>query len=650
MSVIVGYFIENLVISFLTVLICQSIGILLMMTLKVKLSDSYQSLLIITFSGFLTLSTLFAIWKTGGKTIMIGYCMIMLFLYYDFVSYSKNKTTNTSAIHEGFFSFRSLPPYLGQVFFVIALIICYRLAFLNSDGFLNEPVYKDYVYYAKLSEYLLQTGIENPNLDYVFGNGAISPYHYTDVWINSLIRLLTGRNAVILMILSSYSIGTVLVWMSFMAIWEQYYPTKHTGVLLSIVLLFFGGLYLGYLSERSFWVSTGTFSMHVLNYAKLFPLYVASALMIIAIHRKRQYLASILLIFPLINISTLPGVSVLILTIVIYKIVKEKTLDIATVLKAITLISFIGVLYIAYGNSHGSEATNIKIDIDYLRTVANVLGGSFIQISLMYFPIIVVLVVYRKYLKLPQEVSLMPIIVFACFALPWAFLHKMPNSVQFFSNFYIPFMACFSVNLFLFLIKQSNGVHRNIVVALFLLLPIVSLGRDVSQRVKVSQSSSFKIGEIAEIANFFESVKNPLGVYFLDKYTWASMNPVFGAPDMRFQQFVNRPGFHSVSLSILQLPLDSSSTHFDTERQYILRSIFANYVNKKFGKPYELDTTDTSTIHKAQLSFIDDHNINFAISNYEYLFPPSQRDRFILRFENKHLNYRIYEVRSSIIE
>lgn len=574
---------------------------------------------------------------------MAGYFLVFLFLYYDYQSIQKAKGQKTVMRSGSYLTFGKLPVCWFICFFVLVVVVLsYKLAFLNSSGILVEPVYNDYVFYAKLSKYLLETGIENSNLDYIFATGAISPYHYTDIWINSLLVYLTQKNAVVLMILSSYSIGLVMVWMGFMAIWEQYSSRYLLGGFVSVLLLFFSGLYWGVFSDTPFWEATSTFSMHTVNYAKLFPLFVAVILLILVVKKNQEYLISALLIFPIINISTLPGVGFVILCILLYRLMKDKSLDITSLAKATVFVSFVAAIYLLFGGGESEGFLSLQFDGKYFKTAINVIGGSFVQLAIMYLPILIILVLQWRHIADKVGYTSSLIMIFLCFAFPWALLHRSPNSVQLFSNFFVPFATCISVDFCLRQVKSSTGFKKVAIVILFLSLPIASLVRDISDRVNINRHSPDIEGQIAQIRNFFDSVENPLGVYFRDNYSWASKNPVFGALDMKLQQFVKRPGFHTVSLSVFEIPLDSSSLYYKYETGIIEQSTFVKYIKSTLIGPQK-KLSDQEAV-QLQIQFIRDHKVSYILKNYKFELPDDFSALTNHVFDSYELNIKVYEV------
>ena len=489
-------------------------------------------------------------------------------------------------------------------------------------------MFNDYVFYSKISRYLLETGHENTSLDYIFFDKNVSPYHYADIWINSLLIWATRANAVTLMTLSSYTIGIAGVWLGFVSLIENFFTTNIWTKILAFLLVFSTGMYWGYAIGAPFIQSTSTFTRHCFSYPKLFPIFLIVILLIHAYSSgKKEILITCLLLLPLVNISTTLGTFILISIILLDLWRQNRSLPKQMFMKILSMGIFIALFFtIGQVKSFGG---NWKLDwssmvkIDYIKTSVNIVAGAAIQFALMYSFLIILfgLILWKKNKSDGTKMFSETVIIFFSFILPWAMLHRNPNSVQLFSNFFVPFVSCFSAFITLkYLGTASLTKGQKIIGFISLLsLPLFALVIDVKDRIETKSRSHLTLVGKQNYVSFFSKIKNPVGVYFNNEYDWASKATTFATPDLAIQQFVNRPRLHTISLSIFEIPIDTNSLNYEYEKSLVESSIFQKYIRNKAKEQF--DSTDKIKVEDYQLSFIKDYNIEYLLTNYKYVLP-----------------------------
>jgi hypothetical protein len=158
-------------------------------------------------TGFLVIAGLTAVISTKaytGQTILI-----FLLVLWIIMNRSKNMEQKTNNFFLGY------NPYLFTSKFRILLFINCIIAFamlISVYTFNNENYYfipeSDFMFYAKLSSSLLETGYEHTGSigSSFFTREGMNLYHYTDIWFNGFLNLVTGLSEIMLLVLVVYPI------------------------------------------------------------------------------------------------------------------------------------------------------------------------------------------------------------------------------------------------------------------------------------------------------------------------------------------------------------------------------------------------------------------------------------------------------------
>lgn len=636
---------KNILNVVLFISISMFVGFGVLRLLHFKITQSYSGAFKIFLIGFFLIVMLFAVVVSKGNTVLLGFILIGVFLWWD------NRHSRQEVPEDGIQASITIPFLLKRVLelsIVSLVIIIYRTAFMDDGGYFIESVYNDYVFYAKLSKYLLETGIENAEFDYIFLEHKVVPYHYVDIWINSLLIYLTHQNVVELMILSSYTIGIAGIWLGLVALLEAWLGATSYNKVIALFLVFTTGIFWGAFINVPFLQSADVFARHSLNYSKLFPIYWMLILVILLYKDgntfRGKFIITVLLALPIINISSAPGVFLVIFLLFLNELFRGGSFKWEIALKATLIVLLIAIFYkTGQSDSGGDWSFDYKeyTSITYIKTFINVMGGTFIQVILLYLPIfLVMLFTARQYgFKSVRDVLLVIGVTFFAFVIPWALFHRNANSVQLFSNTFIPFIACFLIAVGCDIIKiVKNKVYRSSIIGVMLLLPAIGLLKDIKERKSLADSTSATQKSVQDCIEFFSvKVKNPVGVFFSSDTNWATKALPFGALDMKLQQFVNKNGFHTISLSILDTPLDSGSIHFANEREQIKNALFYRYLQKQ--SKYSLDN-----LAFLQRKFIKDFNIEYVLTNYNYSLSDDKIYYLQPVYDVPAINLKVYSV------
>jgi|GEM_PF-5095887 len=198
------------------------------------------------FSGVLILSAAFAILKTGGKTIMLGFLLLAIFYFVE------RRSNPISSIKVPLPQHKSLFILLGIFFCTLVVFTWSFLTIAQFDGF---PYYissgteinqNDYLINIFRSYYLGITGEEN--YYHVFNNidtayHGPKPYHYLELWTAAALTYFFGDLTAEKFILITIPLYNLIAFLGILALWEKYQQIRWYHLLLSIAFLFFAGLH-----------------------------------------------------------------------------------------------------------------------------------------------------------------------------------------------------------------------------------------------------------------------------------------------------------------------------------------------------------------------------------------------------------------------
>jgi hypothetical protein len=206
-------------------------------------------------------------------------------------------------------------PSLGCLLGGILIIFGWQLI-THYESVFNASIvpYKDLIFYADVSQYMMQNGQEN---QFLFANewfsslNGIAPYHHFELWINGIAGKISG-NYLFSMIFITNSLFLTLSWLGFVAVASNIRANENnTNYLIGIAGLWLTGFNYGIISEEGIWKygDAITNSPAIIIFQKtsvLLPFFLASWVLWL---RNEMMLARIVLLFlPIVSVATAPAV------------------------------------------------------------------------------------------------------------------------------------------------------------------------------------------------------------------------------------------------------------------------------------------------------------------------------------------------------
>lgn len=579
---------------------------------------------------------LFSCIITRFQTVSIGLVLIALFFWRDGIA----KTNRLGHLH--------YPPgvYVAFLLSIAALtvgIVVYRVM-ATQDFYLGSNIgYFDQVFYAKVSKYLITKKVETVSLEYLLDDRGVLPYHYFDLWINSLLIKFTGQNPVKLLILSAYTIGIVLVWVGIVAMAEQFFAISKTVLVLSIPLVFYTNLYLPLYKGNDFLIYSINLSRNLVDLTKLFPVYLCLISAFLLYIKKRYELAyNVLLGLCILFLPCAPGVFIFLLLLIVIayfaKRIKLKTLG-YRLLKTITVFLFLIFFYEVFGSESLVPSYDIITNlVESVKTAAtstsiNIVGGTILRNIIVMFPLLLLLLflMVTKRGKLISQENTVLFLLFNFSALAaWVIYQHDMNGAQFYTNLFLPISFVFSLSIFFSLIK--TGIKWVWIIALTQTSYIFY--QEITVRSEGNESR--KVGSAKSLADYLNRVPNATGVFLSNQFQSVfHMIPEYSSLDVKLQEFVNRDRFHAISLTGSDAPIDSTNLYFNQVRSSIENSTFFRYAKAH----------PQANIDSVRLRFIKDHKINFLLSDFDYKINHVLSDNLDLQLVDSLNRIKLYSVK-----
>lgn len=442
-------------------------------------------------AGMTMLVSIFAIWKTTGKTILLPVPILLIAGFYFIKSDGNiNKDEKQSPVN-----------WQLYVPFIIGLCALYFVFFLqvylggDKDSFSYPGV--DNLFYARVIDYLNVYGVENSLGDFFYPYEiGVKPYHYFDLWIAALISQTMGVNSVNALVLCSYTVFCVLTSVGVMALLQTFFKsllTIHLLLISAFTLLFSGFAFL----FPHFILNADVFDLSIANYPKvaLAAVFILAMLLLAKKTLWNSFLAFGSII-SLLFINVLPGVTVAsTLCVVIYIMIgKEAPFKkvVPGILLSIASLIFIPLFYHFFSiKLNNTSATNVNYfeavsslaDLKNLKTAVNIfIGGNFQFFILLPFIILGAIIFIRNGGIKPKGFEIISrykvqvvLFIFPISGLiSWALLFNVSdNSVQFFHNLLIPFCGIF-IAMTLGYCIQAGKYFKYIAVSLILIMAMLN--------------------------------------------------------------------------------------------------------------------------------------------------------------------------------
>lgn len=276
---------------------------------RVRENVSAFSILTCSVLGLSAIVTIYSIVMTKGLTVN----WILLFLFFIYCCYRKNIIVKPrESCGSSWLTYLFLIALVNVPFY---LFYVYRI--VDFENGLFSPFAFDLDYYAKVSQFL-NRGYENGLLEYNFFKYiSPTPYHYFELWTNSLLYRFFDVNAAVSYMVSMPILFDSLIFISLLAIIEKKKKLTFLYVLCAFVVLLLADI-IPYLSEIIPMIKGSTYRM---DYPKMLPVFLFLFTSCVCYLYRQKYIAYLIFLsIPILNIIPLVAVWGIVGVVLLYQL------------------------------------------------------------------------------------------------------------------------------------------------------------------------------------------------------------------------------------------------------------------------------------------------------------------------------------------
>lgn len=524
--------------------------------------------------------------KTAGNTVLITILPVIFWWSYKRIEQIE---------------WRFIPQKIELIYLVKLLIIANCIFIFKAIGLLQlnsdylKIVTKDYVFYAKVSSFLENTGIESSFLGPL---GTLHPYHYFELWLNALF-INIGLEPYPALVLITYPI--ILTYCAGIA-FILFNDTKKAWIFTLSVLLIQLFSFPGLLEKISFMKDAGIFLSNTVDAPKLASIYLLILLGLLAYrYGKLNLFLWVFTIATAIYGPLIFGAAGVFGTAVVIRLYDKKALDWEPV-----IFGFLSLLLfsIFYKVNHYQNELLSGFNVLYVKTAINIVFGTLIRLLIIALPYLPVLFLIGK-VSLKQTVTThFLLITVVCLAIlsslsGWALLNQQVDSVQVFTNFGLPFI-CISLAYLL-----TRVDYR-----LSLLFIVLVVGCSYKKYFYKETSKNLEANSA-----LFQQLEHGLFLKSPDEYQNPfAINPYYANP--LANAFLINPKIRMYDLSLVDVDINKS-TFPGSVRTFLRCNELAHYAQIHHVNGLE-----------AKVAFIKANKSQFLICPVNYTLPDQLKNLF----------------------
>lgn len=312
-----------LIISYLSLFLIGSIAFRIFVTNKYSKS---KRIFIKLFLGLFISVTFFAIIKTNGVTVNIISIILGFIIWYH----------NKFKINLNFYKYgdeiKDLK-YLSYGLPILLLFFCYRYYTLfNTAADIPVVINMDSLKHVIRAGFLVETGIESVNVNYIIPPTGVDPYHYFEAWTIGLIGSIYNINFWVAQQVIVFPIISSMIVTGFWGITERWSTRWHIYT-IGIISVIFSGLYLGFIENIKYFKYTGSFAINAFDEWKGFAVAFAYLVVLLFFNllfskNKSADIILFLLFLPIISITLAPTIFTIVVLLLLTVFIFRKKLDI----------------------------------------------------------------------------------------------------------------------------------------------------------------------------------------------------------------------------------------------------------------------------------------------------------------------------------
>jgi hypothetical protein len=393
-----------------------------------------------------TVATFFAIFITGGKTIMLLWLLALVYLFAAKTIRFK-KFNVKEAIQNSRWLLLAIPIVLFQ--YILFFDFTHHVFCISHDNILLSGANAKNLIEFKTENV---SGVITQLYPQKF-NGA-APYHYYELWITCILGYFSNLSYPIILQFITFPLLSYIFFLGLVSIIEMYFIVRPFHYVVSFILFFFGPIYFtlfeSLFNHSHFMYSISEFVSQTLAFSflgsKHLPLYIFSVLFFYFLQQKKY---DLFYLFAVVSAITTIGVVPALYAIlgVIFLFYKELRTVINASILLISSVCLI-ILYSILLQPNYSNVSSQTLLLSDLFTTLNFKGeivrfgvkfiSPFLWFCALYFATIILFIKYRLLIIANSQIKfllLFLILLFSIGALFLCFIHG-PDSDQFISTLF----------------------------------------------------------------------------------------------------------------------------------------------------------------------------------------------------------------------
>lgn len=398
--------------------------------LETEVSSSLQQVFKLIIGFFISVIG-YSITISKGHTINIFFIPVLMSCV--FYYFRTHKTIRFKwAINRN--RIKEILSILSVVNIIYVLNFLYIYDFNNNNLRIHNP---DFIYYAKIAQYLGKTGLESfilsPHAK------AIIPYHYFELWITSMFTIGKANHLTVLLLLT-HPFFYILIFLLSRELFVEQSSFKRN--ILGIFILFVNCFFIPSLAQlNGFMEGNLIFFENVILHKKISAIYFYLLLLLVCyIRLRKEYFYILLVGLPVIYFSQFFACAGMILGIHLHSCLHSKKINIRF-LSYHTFFLLGIILFYKLGGFSSSLSLNQFSQYLFYKRSLNIFAGTYLRFILLLFPFIIIYILkYRYFHVYHSELLTIMVLSVNCSLAAWALFQKEIDGHQLFVNFIIPLM------------------------------------------------------------------------------------------------------------------------------------------------------------------------------------------------------------------
>ncbi|MBC6607147.1 hypothetical protein H8B13_09980 [Hymenobacter sp. BT188] len=503
-------------ITIITVIVCYCIGFSVFKILNITPLEYFFSLFLSLVIGLSCIVSVYALLCTHGSTVHA--LMIPLLFLMGYGIRKRNTVSDHLFIKYDRSSFFSKELLMLLVLSAGVVLVQYSLLYDLESEYLQTP-FQDYVYYSRLTLSLSYLGVETNALEVMYPQFVTEqPYHYMELWLNSLLVSITKLPSVWVYFVSSSAVFITIICAGFMAIFAHFKIKYIYIFILSFLFLFVTGMRWLFLQDYLFVQNGALLSSLILCLnPKLAPIYVFLLLTaLLLLNRYYLLVGFALALLPIVYISTTPVAGFALVSLVAYLSLSKKvtmTESFYMLLPMAVVCVYIILFYTLQPESYQFPDTgrnfalkSIIPELKEIKTLINITLGVFVNYSIYFgvYGLLFSLIWLFRRTKQGFSKVIVPETIWVWFgaclfmaAAMRAFSTHYLDSFQFFSNTIVPLTPVVLAILFAYILQQASKQIYAIIITSLILLIVVNFSAVGTGNTRYSPAFMHQVEKVA---------------------------------------------------------------------------------------------------------------------------------------------------------